>query len=137
MTTPEKIQKFANMLAAPDGTAWVRIKEKHNKKTWRGGSTCEWTSYDVQMLYIEAGKLMEIYWDYAIGDIKVRPVIFHTDDIDYICEFKQTNRAGVFDAFDKFFFDSREAKCHGQEELDEWVAAWREDNKDNLNFINK
>lgn len=35
MTTTEKIQKFADMLAAPDGTAWVRIEEKQNKKTWR------------------------------------------------------------------------------------------------------
>lgn len=89
------------------------------------------------MIYIKEGELREIRWDFYYGKIKTFPIFFHTDDIDYICEFKQTNRAGVFDAFDKFFFDSREAKCHGQEEVDKWAAAWREDNKDNLNFSNK
>ena len=136
MTTPEKIQKFADMLSAPDGTAWARIEEKENEQTYSNGKTVKWKSYDVQMIYIKNGQLREVYWDYIKG-IRTSPVVFHTDDIEYISEFKQTNRAGILDAFDKFFYEGREVRSSSSEQLKEWNESWREQNESLLHFINE
>lgn len=136
MTKIENIQKFAEMLGAPNGTAWARVVPVNKSKTWKGGGTCEWLSYDVQMVYICDGQLREISWDYYKGKINTAPIAFHTDDLDYIAEFVKTNREGVFDAFDKFFFDSREFVCASANEVESSRLEWRERNQDSLNFIN-
>jgi hypothetical protein len=88
------------------------------------------------MIYIRDEQLREIYWNYASGKISTRPIVFHTDDIDYICEFVQTNRMGIFDAFDKLFYDSREARTSSPEEYEKVRLEWREDNADCLRFVN-
>lgn len=134
MKKQEKIQKFAEMLAAPDGTAWARIKENDNEETFSNGKTAKWKSYDCQMIYIKGGQLREVYWCYIKG-IQTNPIVFHTDDIDYIAEFVQTDRVGILDAFDKFFYDGREARCSLEEEIKEVAARWREDNEHLLHFI--
>jgi glutaredoxin len=136
MTKPEQIQKFAEMLAAPDGTAWTHIKEKNNEREYVKGKISRWKSYDVQMIYVEDGQLREVYWDFVKG-VRTSPVAFHTDDLPYISEFVRTNRAGILDAFDKFFYDGREARSANERELKEAEAYWREDNKELLHFINE
>ena len=137
MTNVEKIQKFAAMLSAPNGTAWARIIPVNKSKTWKGGSTCEWLSYDVQMIYVTNGQLREIEWNYYRGKISTFPIVFNTDDIDYICEFTQTNREGIFDAFDKFFYDSREARTSSPEECEKARLEWREYHEGCLPFVNE
>ena len=51
MTKIENIQKFAEMLGSPNGTAWARVIPVNKSKTWKSGKTCEWLSYDVQINY--------------------------------------------------------------------------------------
>jgi glutaredoxin len=136
MNKLEQIQKFAEMLAAPDGTAWTHIKENNNEKEYVKGKITRWKSYDVQMIHIEGGQLREVYWDFIEG-IRTSPVVFHTDDLAYICKFVQTNRAGILDAFDKFFYDGREARCKSEKEVKEAEVHWRESNKELLHFINE
>ena len=125
------------MLSSPNGTAWSRVVPINKFKTWKSGKTCAWLSYDVQMIYIYDGQLREIDWNYLGGRITTAPIVFHTDDIDYIAEFVQTNREGIFDAFDKFFHDWREASSHSEDDYEELRLSWREYNEGCLHFVNQ
>lgn len=138
MTTAELIVNLSQMLDSPDGSAFVRVKEKLNKKTWRGAKTSEWKNYDVMILYVKGHELREIYWCLLSGRIKTRSMVISTnvEDLEFLSEFKQTNRAGVLDAFNKFFYDSRESR-YSEEELKKMEEDFIEDQAENLHFINE
>jgi hypothetical protein len=138
MTTVELIANFSKMLDAPDGSAFVRVEERFNKKTWKGGRVSEWKNYDVMILYVKDRELREIHWCLLGGRIKTLPVILSTnlEDLQFLSEFQPTNRAGVLDALNKFFYDSRESR-YSVEELKKMEEDFILDQSDNLLFINE
>lgn len=138
MSALSLLENFAKMIDSPDGSAFVRIKENHNEKTWRNGRTSKWVNYDVMILYVKDRELREVYWCLLGGRIKTRSITLLSDikDLQFLSEFKPTNRAGVLNALNKFFYDSRESR-YSEEELKRMESDFVLDQADNLYFINE